>query len=170
MRWRKTKKGEPSRWKLLLWTAVASLVFGLIGLGELPEDALRTARNKLHVHKASGDIVFVAIDDRSLREVGRWPWSRRHYAQMIDRLSEAGAKRTVLDIIIQGRSTPADDALFIQAIDKARNVTLPMAPRGTTGFGDTELLPPAVTGKHAELGLIDLQYNYQNAVWRLNFS
>ena len=55
MRSRKTKKGEPSRWKLLLWTAVASLVFGLIGLGELPEDILRTARNKLHPHAASGD-------------------------------------------------------------------------------------------------------------------
>jgi EAL domain-containing protein (putative c-di-GMP-specific phosphodiesterase class I)/CHASE2 domain-containing sensor protein len=170
VRWRKTKKGEPSRWKLLLWTAVASLVFGLMGLGELPEDMLRVARNKLHTHKASGDIVFVAIDDRSLREVGRWPWSRRQYAQIIDRLSEAGAKRTALDIIINGRSTPADDASFVRAIDKARNVTLPMAPRGTTGFGDTELLPPAVTSRHAELGLIDLQYNYQSAVWRLNYS
>ena len=77
MRWRKTKKGEPSRWKLLLWTAVASLVFGLIGMGEAPEDALRAARNKLHEHQASGDIVFVAIDEKSLREVGRWPWPRR---------------------------------------------------------------------------------------------
>ena len=170
VRWRKTKKGEPSRWKLLLWTAVASLVFGLIHFGELPEDMLRTARNKLHTHKASGEIILVAIDDRSLREVGRWPWSRRHYAQIIDRLSEAGAKRTFVDIIINGRSTAADDALFIRAIDKARNVTLPMAPRGTTGFGDTELLPPAVTSRHADLGLIDLQYNYQSAVWRLNYS
>ena len=170
MRWRKTKKGEPSHWKLLLWTAVASLVFGLIGLGELPEDALRTARNKLHVHKASGDIIFVAIDDRSLREVGRWPWSRRHHAKIIDRLSGAGAKRTFVDIIINGRSTPADDALFVRSVDNARNVTIAMAPRGSTGFGNPELLLPTVLGKHADLGLIDLQYNYQNAVWRLNYS
>ena len=33
MRLRRSQKGEPSRWKLLIWTAVASLFFGLIGLG-----------------------------------------------------------------------------------------------------------------------------------------
>jgi len=170
VRLRKTKKGEPSRWKLLLWTAVAALVFGLIGMGEVPEDALRAARNSLHTHKASGDIVLVAIDDKSLRAVGRWPWSRRNHAQIIEKLSEAGAKRTFLDIIIAGRSSAADDTLFVRSADKARNVTLPMAPRGETGFGAPEFLPPVVRGKHSELGLIDLQYNYQSAVWRVNYS
>jgi len=74
VRLRRSQKGEAPRWKLLLWTAVAALIFGLIGAGELPEDMLRASRNSLHQHKASGDIVLVAIDDRSLREVGRWPW------------------------------------------------------------------------------------------------
>jgi EAL domain-containing protein (putative c-di-GMP-specific phosphodiesterase class I)/CHASE2 domain-containing sensor protein len=169
VRWRKTKKGEASRWKLLLWTAVASLLFGLLHIGELPEDALRIARNKLHVHKASGEIVFVAIDDRSLREVGRWPWSRRQYAQIIDRLSEADAKRTFLDIVINGRSTASDDAHFVRSTDRAGNVVLPVAPRGATGFGDTEFLLPAVRGERAQLALINFQYNYQNAVWRLGY-
>jgi EAL domain-containing protein (putative c-di-GMP-specific phosphodiesterase class I)/CHASE2 domain-containing sensor protein len=170
VRWRKTKKGEPSRWKLLLWTAVASLVFGLIGMGEAPEDALRAARNKLHEHQASGDIVFVAIDEKSLREVGRWPWPRRQQAQMIDRLSRAGAKRTFVDIIYNGRSTPVDDALFVRSVEKAGNVTLAVAPRGATGFDDPELLPPALQGERTQLGRIDVEYNYQNAVWRLDYS
>ena len=95
MRLRKGQKGEGPRWKLLLWTAVAALIFGLIGAGELPEDMLRASRNSLHVHKASGDIVLVAIDDQSLREVGRWPWPRRRHAEIINKLNEAGAKRTV---------------------------------------------------------------------------
>src|SRR5215204_1538936 len=82
VRLRRSQKGEPSRWKLLIWTAVASLIFGLIGAGELPEDMLRVSRNLAHVHKASGDIVLVAIDDRSLREVGQWPWARRHHANL----------------------------------------------------------------------------------------
>ena len=73
MRLRRTQKGERSRWKLLIWTAVASLIFGLIGFGEIAEDFLRAMRNALHVHKASGDIVLVAIDDRSLRESASGP-------------------------------------------------------------------------------------------------
>ena len=50
-------------WKLLLWTAVAGLLFGLVGFGEIAEDYLRTVRNSLHQHKASGQIVLVTIDD-----------------------------------------------------------------------------------------------------------
>ena len=36
-------------WKLLLWTAVAGLIFGLIGAGEYFEDMLRVARNNRDV-------------------------------------------------------------------------------------------------------------------------
>jgi diguanylate cyclase len=170
VRWRKSKKGEPSRWKLLLWTAVASLIFGLIGLGEVPEDMLRIARNGLHVHKASGDIVFVAIDDKSLHEVGRWPWPRRKHAELIDKLSEAGAKRTFVDIIYNGQSSPADDALFTRSTERARNVTLAVAAQASTGFDEVGVQLPTVLGEHTELGLIKARYNYQNAVWRLGYS
>ena len=171
MRLRKANKGEPSGWKLLIWTAVAALVFGLVGMGELPEDMLRTTRNKLHPHKASGDIVLIAIDDDSLREVGRWPWPRRQYADMITKLDEAGAKRTFVDIIFNGKTNAVDDAAMAAAVEQAGNVTLPVSTRSETGFGkDPELLLPAHFDKGAELALINFTYNYQNAVWRLNYS
>ena len=172
MRLRKTQKAEGPRWKLLLWTAVASLIFGLIGAGELPEDMLRASRNSLHTHKASGDIVLVAIDDRSLREVGRWPWRRGHYASMIAKLDEAGAKRTFLDLIIQGRSDPVDDKAMAEAIQKAGNVTLAVSTRsGIIGHGEQpDLLPPEIFSDISDLGLIAVAYNYQNAVWRLDYS
>ena len=172
MRLRKSNKGEPTGWKLLIWTAVAALVFGLLGIGELPEDMLRTSRNKLHTHPVSGDIVLVAVDDNSLRDIGRWPWPRRQFAEMITKLDEAGAKRTFLDIIINGRSTTADDKAFADALEKAGNVTLAVSPRaGMTGPQDKiDLLPPAILSEDAELGLINLTYNYQNAVWRIDYS
>ena len=171
MRLRKANKGEPSRWKLLLWTAMASLVFGLIGLGELPEDMLRTARNKLHPHAASGDIVLVAIDDKSLREFGRWPWPRGRQAKLIDAVTRAGAKRTFVDLIISGRSDPVDDASLVSSVEKAGNVTLAVsASSGVTGFSNAELLPPAILRRHRDLGLINVAYNYQNAVWQLEYS
>ena len=172
MRLRKAQKGEGPRWKLLLWTAVASLIFGLIGAGELPEDMLRASRNSLHTHKASGDIVFVAIDDRSLREVGRWPWRRGHYANMVAKLDEAGAKRTFLDIIIQGRSDPVDDQALAKAIEKAGNVTLAVSTRSgiTDHRKQPDLLPPEILSEISDLGVIAVPYNYQNAVWRLDYS
>ena len=47
---KRSSKAEPKPWKLLLWTALAGLIFGLIGFGEIAEDWLRVARNSLHWH------------------------------------------------------------------------------------------------------------------------
>ena len=85
-------------WKLLLWTAIAGLVFGLIGVGQIVEDPLRTVRNGMHKHRASGDIVLVLIDERSLREVGMWPWPRQQDAKLIDSLAQQHAREIFFDI------------------------------------------------------------------------
>ena len=98
---------EAAPWKLLLWTALAGLIFGLIGFGEIAEDWLRVARNSFHKHNASGDIVILTIDDRSLHEVGNWPWPRRTDAHLVDRLTAAGAKRIAFDINFSFVSNPA---------------------------------------------------------------
>lgn len=48
------------------------------------------------VRISSGDpgerVVVVAIDDKSVQNIGRWPWSRDIHAGMVERLSSAGAK------------------------------------------------------------------------------
>lgn len=59
---------DRKQWKLLLWTAVAGLIFGLIGFGTIGENSLLALRNCLHWHKASGDVVLVKIDDESPQE------------------------------------------------------------------------------------------------------
>jgi len=46
----------------------------------------------------ANDIVIVAIDEQSLRELGRWPWSRRIHATLVQTLTAAGAKAIALDI------------------------------------------------------------------------
>ena len=37
-------------------------------------------------------IVVIAIDDRSIQSIGRWPWSRDTHAKLIDKLVAGGAK------------------------------------------------------------------------------
>ena len=174
MRWRKTesRKNEPSRWKLLFWAAFAGLVFGVLGLGSLPEDLLRVGRNKMHMHQASGDIVIVGIDQQSLRQVGRWPWPRRHYAELIEKLTAAGARNIYFDIVVDARNEPADDKAFVDSLDKSGRVTIPVLSR--SGAGETakgeQSMPVAGFADHARLGSVDLFYNYQNAVWDLSYS
>ena len=164
-------KTERSPRKLLLWTAIIGLIFGLIGFGELPEDLLRASRNSLHTNKASGDIVFVRIDDNALREVGRWPWPRRYHADLADKLTAAGANRIFFDIMFEHRNNPADDAKLADAIKRSGRVTLPVRPRsGPTTGSHPGVAPLAVFREHAEIATISARYNYQNAVWRLPYA
>lgn len=40
----------------------------------------------------SEKVVVIAIDDESINNIGRWPWPRDLHAELINRLSEGGAK------------------------------------------------------------------------------
>lgn len=51
-------------------------------------DVASTATDRL----PSERIAVIAIDDASIANIGRWPWPREVHAEMIDRLSEGGAK------------------------------------------------------------------------------
>ena len=161
---------ELKPWKLLLWTALAGLIFGLIGFGEMAEDSLRVARNRLHMHKASGDIVLVKIDDESLREVGRWPWPRRDYAQLSDELTNAGARRVFFDIVFNDPSSSTDDQLLADALKRSGHSYLAMRTRsGPNGQSVSGTRPMPMLARYATLGNISAPYNYENAMWQLPY-
>jgi adenylate cyclase len=44
-------------------------------------------------------VILVAIDDRSIAELGRWPWSRRRLAAIVERLQQAGVKVIAFDLL-----------------------------------------------------------------------
>jgi len=162
---------EKKPWKLLLWTAVAGLIFGLIGLGEYFEDVLRVARNGLHEHNASGKVVVIKVDDESLRQYGNWPWSRRIQGQLVDRLTGARASRIVYDINFSFPSNRADDQAFADAIKRSGRVTLLARYRMGMHSGERiDSLPLTMFAEHAQLGLASVVYNYQNAVWHLPYA
>jgi EAL domain-containing protein (putative c-di-GMP-specific phosphodiesterase class I)/CHASE2 domain-containing sensor protein len=168
---RSKNAAEAPPWKLLLWTAVAGLVFGLIGFGEIAEDWLRMARNSFHQHKASGQVVVVKIDDRSMREYGNWPWPRRHHAKLVDRLTAEGAKGITFDINFPYPSNGVDDAAFANAIKHSGRVTL--ATRTKVGQGGGKIInlgPLPIFARHARLATLSIWYNYQGAIWRLPYS
>lgn len=48
---------------------------------------------------AGSEVLLVLIDEKSLLEVGRWPWPRETQARLLDRLSSAGPKVIGLDVI-----------------------------------------------------------------------
>ena len=72
----------------------------------------------------SPDIAIVAFDDKSIAELGRFPWTRTQYIPLIERLSAAGAKVVLFDEFFSERETVAIDRSFAAAIKKAGNIVL----------------------------------------------
>ncbi len=163
---------EKRPWKLLLWTAVAGLIFGLIAFGEIAEGTLRIARNSLHWHKASSDIVLVNIDNQSLRKIGRWPWPRRYHAQLTDQLTQAGAKRIFFDISFFGATNPEDDQALAEALKRSGRVTLAVRTRSGPNAGTAQLgMPlPELANAAQGLGTISWRYDFQQAITEIPYA
>jgi diguanylate cyclase (GGDEF)-like protein/PAS domain S-box-containing protein len=115
---------------------LAGLAVALNALGGLQriDDLFYDGALRLSHRPASADIVIVAIDERSLHSLGRWPWSRRTHAELIGVLSRAGARAIGLDVIFAEPDTadPAADAVLAEAIRANGHVVLPVLPEATT--------------------------------------
>ncbi|MEO8342176.1 MAG: adenylate/guanylate cyclase domain-containing protein [Gallionella sp.] len=108
----------------------------------------------------SANIAIVAIDDKSIAELGRFPWTRTQYVRLIERVSAAGAKALLVDAFFPEPETASIDRAFAAAIKKAGNVelavvfdfdealrvkssthSLPGIERAAAGIGHINLLP-----------------------------
>ena len=106
-------------------------------------------------------LLIVAIDDNSLQQIGQWPWPRSTHARLLDRLTEAGSARVVLDLMLSepDRQDAAQDADLAAAIRRNGRVVLPVlaAPASGPNMAE-ELLPiPLIAANAATLGHSDVE-------------
>lgn len=94
--------------------------------------------------KPSGKTAIAAIDEKSIEELGRFPWPRGRFAELVDRLSASGAKAILFDIFFPEGSEPAEDEAFASALGRSGITALPVffeiSPEGSIG-GVTENIP-----------------------------
>ena len=67
-------------------------------------------------------VVLVTIDDESLLQLGRWPWSRGMLARLTNNLNSAGASVIGLDILLSEPQTPDADKSLEDALRSSRAV------------------------------------------------
>ena len=170
-RWKKGSTGY-DRPRILIWATILGLIFGVVEFGEPLENSLRMGRNSLHRHAASGDIVIIGIDDRSIARLDRWPWPRRHHAKLARELELAGARRIFFDIDLSSASDPVEDEILeAQLAALKRKATLPVhftiAPLSRER---TDLFPIPRFRRHVELANINLWYDGGGKVWKVPYA
>lgn len=113
-------------WSLLLFAALTFVFIGIErGFAERLDLRLLDFATEQMAGEASEDIALVTIDDRSLAEVGTWPWDRSHFADLITGVSAGDPKAIVFDVLLIEPSNPESDARLAESIVDAGNVILP---------------------------------------------
>ncbi|HVT51577.1 MAG TPA: CHASE2 domain-containing protein [Dongiaceae bacterium] len=155
-----TRHPRSWRWRLsigLLGIAIAALY--LLGLFAPADRFLSDRFFGIHARPASGKLVLVEIDPKSLQKLSTWPWSRAYHAALIQRLLAAGADRIGFDVDFSAGSAPEADAALAQAIAAAKGRVVlatfsqrdnDVRPRGVTTAA------PLAAFDAATLGLVNI--------------
>jgi len=144
------------RWRTALILMLAGVMVSFTGILFRVDNLLYDLGQRLASRPPPADVIVVAIDEDSLSQLGRWPWSRRLHASLIDRLSGEGAKLIALDLIFAEPDTadqPAD-AELARAMESSRRVILPVMLEQSRLNGQLlEVLPlPQLTSHAIALG------------------
>ena len=116
---------------------LVSVAFEWSGALRPIEDWLTATRMEIHTRAPTGDVVIVDIDAKSIAAMGSWPWPRRVYAQLIDKLVALGAAEVALDVDFSAPSNPVDDAALEAALKHAGgSVILAAFAQRLTGAAD----------------------------------
>jgi len=95
--------------------------------------------------------VVVEIDERSLREVGPWPWPRATLAQLLDRLAEAQGRAAIFDILLAD-PRPGDE-LLAQSMTRIDTIAVSVLVEGQQWLVPAPLLQKNATIAHGNFEL-----------------
>jgi adenylate cyclase len=121
-----------------------------------------------HLHsppRPSGSVVIAAVDDKSIAQLGRFPWPRTVEARLIDALTAAGAKVVAFDMFFSERD-PADV--------QSDQVTERLQAGGESAARVAELLGPGGDQTFAQAlhksGAVFLGYSFNPHLSRVHHS
>ncbi len=139
---------------VLITILVISLYAGEYGflerLDQRMQDEMFKLRGSINPQK---DIVILAIDEKTLDHVGKWPWPQDRLARLIFTISQGSPKVLVLDIFLPeniDEDTSGRTELLAYEICSAGNVILPIY-FNLSEVGMTPSPPPSVVLRSALL-------------------
>ena len=137
---------------------IVTLILLVAGQADLIQSLERTAYDwgvRASSRTPSDKVVVIAIDDASVRNIGRWPWSREVHAKLTDAL--AGAKAKVIGNIVFF-SEPQVDAGFgyisklLEIYRRLESMPPASAPAPSRARGPSRAQAPSPPPEVAQIG------------------
>ena len=109
--------------------------------------------------KGSEDVVIVAFDEESFKALGRWPWPRQLHGKVVERLTRAGAKAIVFDMLLPepDNEHPDSDKYFADAVKKSKRVVIGSFFRNDSDGNPVDfVLPIELFRKSSIVGFVNI--------------
>lgn len=143
-------------WILALLTAIALAVSGF---GGNLQQQMHDMRAEILDKPATGNLVIVEIDAKSIQAMENWPWPRKNYADLVDRLSGAGVSQIAFDVDFSSPSTDEQDEIFADALARSDAAILLPTFKQAASSSSTEYaesLPIVPLREHAFLASVNV--------------
>lgn len=158
------------------WCVLAVVLLGLVAWLSQPgsltrqNHLLQDTATRLWPRSAHPDIVIVAIDDRSIEAIGRWPWRRALHAEVVRAVSAMAPRAIGLDVLFNEADDdyPADDHLLARALQDSGRVVLPVHRRTSGPSGAADLPLPALAEAASALGHVHVVVDADGVVRSVN--
>jgi HD-GYP domain-containing protein (c-di-GMP phosphodiesterase class II) len=164
---------RPTRRRLVLLSGIAAVTVSATlaivpppSWGRLDDAAYDLLMRSIAARPASGRVVIVDADERSLSTIGQWPWSRDVIGKLIAKMRDMGAATIALDMVFAEPDRYGSDDALAGALRDGR-VVLGVAMRFDDVGGERSacvLHPVSPAAVHAEDETPDTQYFHATAV------
>lgn len=139
------------------WLLLSALI--LWGVWSLAQSTLMLHANQfiydrllpLYPRTANTDIVLIQIDNKSLSELGQWPWNRSVHGALLTQLAKSKPKAVLLDVIFtEPAKDPNQDAALANGLKQLDRVVAPvlLTPNHNDGLKATLPIPEVMLNTH----------------------
>lgn len=155
-------------WRTFALTLLISLLVGISSASELADRLLDAAVGRLGSRAVSGDVVILALDERTIASSRNRDFTPTQYAEVVDRVDKAGARRLLIDFYFDRRENDRDFPLFVSAVKRMGDrIVLAVPTRTDPGTGDkVSIFPSPKFGPDVPIASIAWDVEFWQ-VWRM---
>ncbi len=144
---------------VILTVTIASYVFNI---GNSWQEKITDRLFTKHIPQQN--IIILAVDDQSLKEVGQWPWPRQVFANVLNHIIDATSVGVDINFSEQSRLGNQDDALLANALQNRSRSTSVILPIQLEERGRVTGQPLSLFAPYAKLGFVNVNEDRDGVV------
>lgn len=130
---------------------------------------------KLFQTPASGRLVLIDFDPRSLEELEVWPWPRSIHAETISKLINSGVVEIGYDVDFSSRTTPSEDQRLADVLSESKTAVILPAFRQRASTLDGPMMmkntsPLRLFSEHVQTGSVMFRPAFDGLIRELELS